>query len=971
MLDALCFALYGKVPGERRRHTLRSDHAPLDTSPWAELEFTSQRIRWRIHRSPEHEAAKKRGEGTTRRSAMATLERSDGGEWRAVERNTREVNEEITRLLGLSVQQFQQVILLPQGRFEKVLRSNSGDRENLLRTLFDTLLYESASDWLDNEAKRFRDSASEQERELASLRRQAGERWRSVTLASAVNPEPASEMDESEPWPADQEALDGLVKTAKALSEDAADEAEAARAVLTVAQTNKTTIDRIAEHWDRRARLHERRDELEKKQLAIDTDREVLLLAESAEGLRQVLADEQLHRAELKRRSNLVDKKTAEAADLCSTAPSLPSDFTAPTAAEEMTRDDLSGIGTALALHRSKLKQFAKEAERAKKLESSATAKRNAETSNLGLKLEQEAAATESEKKRSAAEVELAAAQLAADRVADLQTAANQAKKYAEAATALAAIGPKLDSARDEYLEAKQMTLNQRKAALDLRQRHLDGISAVLAGTLSKNTPCPVCGSTDHPAPAEPSDDAVDAQDVETAEVRADEAAEAEAQSQEQYQELTDQAAELRGTAGGTADDPESAREKADEAAAHLQTATELARQVQHLDNVVTMHQSAFGTAQEAANQAALIATAAAERAEIAEKEAANLRASIAEEIGAADPSAALASVEAVETAFRELTAAVDALDKAKIAFRTTAATLTTQLESTPFATSVEASDALRSPEEHSEMRRRITAHDEARRDIGRDLEADDLKDLPVQRPDTTTPAIAVTDAEAAANDASAHRARTADAFLDISGWADDHRIGNKRYTNYFSEAELWTAVADRCNGRTPPKVSLQRWVLSAYLEEICNFANRRLGSMTGGRYQLRVHRDREWRGGKAGLGLRVHDTFTGQEREVSTLSGGETFQASLSLALGVADAVASRTGGVRLDTLFVDEGFGTLDPEALQFAMDELDRLREGGRTVGLISHVGELRERIRTGIEIHSTDQGSTVRVGAVSPI
>ncbi len=176
--------------------------------------------------------------------------------------------------------------------------------------------------------------------------------------------------------------------------------------------------------------------------------------------------------------------------------------------------------------------------------------------------------------------------------------------------------------------------------------------------------------------------------------------------------------------------------------------------------------------------------------------------------------------------------------------------------------------------------------------------------------------------------------------------------------------------MADRCSGRTPPKVSLQRWVLSAYLEEICEFANKRLRSMTGGRYRLSVHRDREWGGGKAGLGLRVHDAYTGQDRGISTLSGGETFQASLALALGVADVVATHTGGVRLDTLFVDEGFGTLDSEALQLAMNELDRLREGGRTVGLISHVGGLRERIRLGIEVHPSDRGSALRVGTVAP-
>ena len=214
-------------------------------------------------------------------------------------------------------------------------------------------------------------------------------------------------------------------------------------------------------------------------------------------------------------------------------------------------------------------------------------------------------------------------------------------------------------------------------------------------------------------------------------------------------------------------------------------------------------------------------------------------------------------------------------------------------------------------------------------------------------------------------------RTLTAGAHSKIRGWAGDHRLDSEALADARAEAQLWSTVADRCNGRTSPKISLQRWVLSAYLEEICDFANNRLAAITGSRYSLSVHRESERSGARAGLGLRVHDTHTGQEREVTTLSGGETFQASLSLALGVADTVTSRRGGVRLEALFVDEGFGTLDAEALQLAMDELDRLREGGRAVGLISHVAELRERIRTGIEVTATERGSTVRAGDIAPV
>jgi exonuclease SbcC len=166
--------------------------------------------------------------------------------------------------------------------------------------------------------------------------------------------------------------------------------------------------------------------------------------------------------------------------------------------------------------------------------------------------------------------------------------------------------------------------------------------------------------------------------------------------------------------------------------------------------------------------------------------------------------------------------------------------------------------------------------------------------------------------------------------------------------------------------GRRGDRVSLQRWVLASYLSEICDIANQRLRAMSSGRYALSVQTHANRRAGKAGLDLAVHDAFTGEQRPVQSLSGGETFQASLALALAVAESVQAHAGGVRLDALFIDEGFGSLDPDALELAMDELDRLRAGGRMVGLISHVGALRERIHTGIEVRPGNAGSTLRVG-----
>jgi exonuclease SbcC len=181
-------------------------------------------------------------------------------------------------------------------------------------------------------------------------------------------------------------------------------------------------------------------------------------------------------------------------------------------------------------------------------------------------------------------------------------------------------------------------------------------------------------------------------------------------------------------------------------------------------------------------------------------------------------------------------------------------------------------------------------------------------------------------------------------------------------------QAERVRRLSDLCRGNGPTRTSLERWVLAAFLEEICAQANLRLAAMTDDRFRLRCDSSRRRGNAPSGLAITIHDAHTGDERDVLSLSGGETFLASLALALGLADVVQQHAGGVRLDALFVDEGFGALDADALDLAMGQLDALRSGGRLVGIISHVPVLRERIGVGIEVAKLVHGSTVRVGEI---
>ena len=167
--------------------------------------------------------------------------------------------------------------------------------------------------------------------------------------------------------------------------------------------------------------------------------------------------------------------------------------------------------------------------------------------------------------------------------------------------------------------------------------------------------------------------------------------------------------------------------------------------------------------------------------------------------------------------------------------------------------------------------------------------------------------------------------------------------------------------VSDVANGNNPQRMSFQRYVLATLLEEVLAATTTRLRIMSRGRYEMRRKIEPVNQRAAAGLDLEIFDHYTGMSRAAGTLSGGESFLASLALALGLSDVVQSYAGGIRLDAIFVDEGFGTLDPESLDFAIRALKDLQQAGRLVGIISHVAELKEWIDARLVLSATQSGS----------
>ena len=298
--------------------------------------------------------------------------------------------------------------------------------------------------------------------------------------------------------------------------------------------------------------------------------------------------------------------------------------------------------------------------------------------------------------------------------------------------------------------------------------------------------------------------------------------------------------------------------------------------------------------------------------------------------------------------------------------------TLAESLQGSDFEDAQEVRAAALPTEQRRRLETTLARHDQALLQARAVLDDPEVADaMAADTPDLEALAIRVERARAAAREAtgSARVAEDAGALLarhtaEVLGLLESLAPAVRR-------ADTIREVADTVAGtgaNNLRRMSLPTYVLAARLEEVVVLANERLAVMTDGRYELR-HSDRlAARGARSGLGLEVVDAWSGKARDTTTLSGGETFMASLALALGLGDAVRAEAGGVDLDTLFVDEGFGTLDEAALEHVMEVLDGLRAGGRSVGIISHVAELRQRIPAQVRLIRTQNGSSLEVRAL---
>ncbi|MBB5912566.1 exonuclease SbcC [Nocardia transvalensis] len=578
----------------------------------------------------------------------------------------------------------------------------------------------------------------------------------------------------------------------------------------------------------------------------------------------------------------------------------------------------------------------------------------------------------------------------AADAMAGLAGMAAECERLRSAATAaveLVRCRTESAQARTEYEAARSAHTDAREHTLTVRERRLAGMAAELAGALADGQPCAVCGATEHPVPARPAESAATRTDEERA-VAAERAAEAVRDRALARSTELDRRIEVLVDRGGDGDKAELAaalnaaterHEAAGRAAARhddltvelagLRTAeTRLHDELRDLESRRSaVQERILGADRRLAELTERLREAAGAdgtverrraRLEALVRDAADLRDARAEAAAAREQVSVLARrVEQLARA-AELAPATDTVAAEGLSDPDYAALAA-------YAKVVGA--ATRTAEQQAEMETELVAADRARAHAEAVLAEPEIRaaaDIePVDLDELESRVAQARIRLDAAVGAHAEAARRVAQLEELGGqlWAAVDRIAPMQRA-HEELAGLAEVVAGR--GENNRRMSLRSYVLAARLEEVALAGSVRLRRMSGGRYEF-VHSDAAGpRGRRGGLGLDIRDDYTGAVRPAKTLSGGETFMASLALALGLADVVAAESGGLVLDTLFIDEGFGSLDADTLDSVMGVLDELRSGGRVVGVVSHVDEMRQRIPSRLHVIREPTGSRLR-------
>ncbi|HOW82050.1 MAG TPA: AAA family ATPase [Spirochaetota bacterium] len=956
VFDALMFALYGKLPGTRDPKSIVSDYMDENAAPSVELVFTTGGRRFKIIRQPQF-ARKTAGgrELKTPSPPTAALYRMEGSSWKPVPGKLTEINDCIEEMLRLTADEFSKIVLLPQGEFQKFLVADTKDKTRLLEKLFPTSRHEEIG---------------------RIIKARYLDRKKEADMTAAARESLAAEFDPAAYDAALSDLTEGLSATETLLSRARQDMSSATEALASARETESDFIE-----LDRNAaalkQMAEKSGEIAEAGRRASAAREALEIMPVINARAEVMDEIVSVKGKISAAEKFIESEKAALALVAgkeAAIPGLESEIAKLT--EETGRiNSLLPRAKTLSDKKTELKKLEESCSQAadkinvlkKKLEKTVSAK-----NTLRAEIDQ------AEKKllpyeeivRELADVSM--------RCADISAAS---AKNAEAEKAAQVIS----RSRTEMREHEERLALLKEEEAGLARRRDASTAAGLAHMLKKGEPCPVCGSTEHPLPARGESFSPDESGrlaslssvISAAEKAIAGLAERAANHSAILAALRAEITALSGdgeTLAGISEKKKSLEEK--------------------IKSLETMR---AGLAAEKKRYAGIEDEAASLSADI-EKSSSDMRSalvardtlrneidSLSRECG--DPEKLSASVErhkkeiaakkekidgiikekkdkelGIEGASRRLDSLRESLESLELKKSGLDGQISAEAAARGFASPDEARNACLEKSAILTLEKTVREFQEEKKSAEKALEFLMKKTAGKQRPDTAS--------------IEKRHAELSKSAAEIEKKAGDERIRihelksrKERYDSLtgtidrlLRETESLAALSNDLNGRNPKNLTFQNFVLGAYLEEVARHASARLHSMSEERYTLVLNEEISHGNREAGLDLDVIDSFTGQKRSVKSLSGGEKFMASIALALGLADVIQSRSGGVELDAIFIDEGFGSLDDSALDRALGILDDIR-GDRMVGIISHVGELKNRIPSIIHVIKGAGGSRI--------
>ena len=889
LFDAITYALYDHSSGGVREGAmLRCKYADPKTPTFVELEFEVNGARYTVRRNPEYTRPKVRGEGFTAEKADATLTYADG---RPPVTKAKDVTAAVQEIIGLDYSQFSQIAMIAQGQFTKLLNASTEERSRIFRKLFRTQRYARLQDRLQEEASRLNQQRTAQNAKLDSL-------------LSGVQYAP------DDP---DAAALAAL---------SAQTEPETTLALLDALLTRQTAAQETAA-----AALKQTETELDGLQQQLGAARQAAQLAAQ-------LMEKQ---AALAAAVPALEAARAESARHAGDAAQLD----ALTGQVTQAKAALSAYDALDALCREQ-----KQAADAAQLARAQAAKKRAQLETLAAQL-------------TADEQALAALEAAPTQKLALET---QEKELAQRGEALATLQSRLAACQKLAQKARRAQEAYRTAAEAKAQAHarrdaldkafLDAQAGVLARELTEGAPCPVCGSTHHPAKAQLPRTAPTQAQVDAAKQEAD-TADALAQTASTAAQSANAAAdEARRSLRRDAESLLPQRFTAPDGPVQLTFAlmtTVLAEEADALHTAQAECTAALRQAE--ADCARRTALDADRQARTRQRPALEQAASDADRTAAAQS----ARADALERQITDQRAALPCPQRADAQ----AALDALEAKRRTFRTGMEQAEAalLRAQQTHAAAKAAVDALLAQQAAAAKAVPEQPLEVLQARQAELSAARTALRE----------QAQQLAAQLLPNRTAAENYRAAAAARAALEQRWQWVSALAATAGGTltSKQKIKLEAYIQMNYLDRILRHANTRLMQMTAGQYELeRIGAENQR--SQSGLDLGIIDHYNGTRRSVKTLSGGESFKASLALALGLSDEVQSAAGGIRLDTLFLDEGFGSLDDESLEQAMRVLAGLTEGDRLVGIISHVGALKDRIDRQVVVRKARTGgSTVEL------